>query len=65
MEVDLAAEVIRESMKRMMNECLECLKLKDEPAFDPLQSIADLEHEREIVALQKVLTRIDETIDQN
>jgi len=56
--VDIPTEITNESIRRMMDECIECMEDRDEPVVDPVQKLVDPEDMKRLAALNNVMGRI-------
>lgn len=63
MEVDKHAMIVNESVRRMIDQCLECEEFKVE--VDPIQRLVDPEQMKRLAALNNVMGRIIMSVEWN
>ncbi len=68
MVIDKYTEIANESIRRMMDECIECMGATDELdliKIDPIRSLVDPELMKRLAAMNKVMTRIIRSAEWN
>lgn len=63
--VDIQSEVVSESIRRLMNECLEEVDESRLVKLDPVQMLVDPDLIRRLAALNMAMTRIINSIGTN
>jgi len=62
---DKANEVILESIKRMVDECEECIDEAEPVRFDPIQRFVDPDDMKRLAALSSAMMRIISSTGRN
>jgi len=67
MVIDIPAEIVNESVRRLMVEYMEHVEENDEvlPIYDPFQKLVDPEQMKKLAALNNAMSRIIRSVQLN
>lgn len=65
MVTDKSAMIVNESVRRMIDECVECMENSREVTFDPIQGLVGPDRMKRLAAMNNVMMRIIQSVSWN